>query len=93
MVKPPVPGDPSYEQYSREIHSIQESLKRKAKLVSKRLNDIPGMSCNAVQGAMYAYPRITVPEKALHHAKVHIHVCGGDGPALCTYVCNILWTD
>lgn len=29
-----------------------------------------GMKCNAVAGAMYAFPRITLPEKAIQKAKV-----------------------
>ena len=46
-------------------------LRRKAELVYKRFNSIPGVSCRRVQGAMYAFPKIDLPPKALEEAKVH----------------------
>ncbi|OWK49451.1 Alanine aminotransferase 2 [Lonchura striata] len=33
------------------------------------LNRTPGMRCNPVQGAMYAFPRIEIPARALDAAK------------------------
>lgn len=47
-----------------------EALKEKAKLVTELLNKIEGIECNPVQGAMYAFPKITIPPKAVEHAKV-----------------------
>lgn len=47
-----------------------EGLKEKAKLVTELLNKIEGVECNPVQGAMYAFPKITIPPKAVEHAKV-----------------------
>jgi len=32
------------------------------------LNDIDGMTCTTSEGAMYAFPRITLPQKALDEA-------------------------
>merc|ERR1712228_784213 len=37
--------------------------------VADTLNSIEGFSCNTVQGAMYAFPQITLPEKAIAAAK------------------------
>ena len=37
--------------------------------VKKGLNAIPGISCNSAEGAMYAFPSITIPEKAFQAAK------------------------
>jgi hypothetical protein len=34
------------------------------------LNKIEGVVCNPVQGAMYAFPQIMLPPKAIAHAKV-----------------------
>ena len=34
---------------------------RRAALLEKGLNGIPGIQCNALTGAMYAFPRITLP--------------------------------
>lgn len=61
MVHPPRLGDPSYELYNREKKSVLEELKLRAALLAEGLNKIEGISCNAIAGAMYAFPRITLP--------------------------------
>ena len=61
MIRPPKPGDPSYETYHREKMTILEELKTRATLLVQGLNQIDGVSCNAVAGAMYAFPCITLP--------------------------------
>ena len=40
-----------------------------AKLVTSVFNSIEGISCNEVQGAMYAFPRLDLPPKAIEAAK------------------------
>lgn len=45
------------------------ALAEKAKLTEEILNAVPGIKCNPVQGAMYAFPRIFIPPKALEEAK------------------------
>lgn len=47
-------------------------LAEKAKLTEEILNTVPGISCNPVQGAMYSFPRIDLPERAIKEAKVGI---------------------
>lgn len=64
LVKRPQPGDPSYELYQQEFLEITQSLERKANMVYTRLNEIPGVSCNDVLGAMYAFPKVEIPEEA-----------------------------
>lgn len=44
-------------------------LKEKATLVTETFNSIEGIKCNPVQGAMYAFPRIFLPPKAVEAAK------------------------
>jgi aspartate/methionine/tyrosine aminotransferase len=61
MVHPPKPGDPSYELYNREKKTILEEMKKRAALLAEGLNQIDGITCNAIAGAMYAFPRITLP--------------------------------
>jgi aspartate/methionine/tyrosine aminotransferase len=61
MVHPPRPGDPSYDLYSREKTAILEEMKSRASLLVEGLNQIDGISCNTIAGAMYAFPRITLP--------------------------------
>ncbi len=45
------------------------ALAEKAKLTEQILNAVPGIKCNPVQGAMYAFPRIFIPPKAVEEAK------------------------
>jgi len=68
-VNPPKPGEPSYESFTAEKDGILKSLAERAKLVEDTFNSVPGIKCNTVQGAMYAFPRIFLPEKAIEAAK------------------------
>lgn len=38
-------------------------------MVADTFNSFEGFRCNPVQGAMYAFPRITIPPKAIEAAK------------------------
>jgi aspartate/methionine/tyrosine aminotransferase len=61
LVRPPRPGDPSYPLYEKERRNVLEALRTKAAIVERGLNAVPGIQCNRVAGAMYAFPRITLP--------------------------------
>jgi alanine transaminase len=61
MVHPPAAGEPSYEGWVAERDGILGELKRRAALLAEGLNQIPGIRCNVVAGAMYAFPRVTLP--------------------------------
>ena len=39
-------------------------------MVYEELNKVPGVRCNEVQGSMYAFPQVTIPEEAWEDAKV-----------------------
>ena len=65
VVNPPVAGDPSHESFTGQVEQTLASYAERAKLVADTLNTIPGFSCNTVQGAMYAFPQIKFPEKAI----------------------------
>lgn len=69
VVNPPRKGDPSYEQWLKEKTDVLLSLKERAELVAKTFNSFDGFSCNTVQGAMYAFPQITLPPKVIEAAK------------------------
>jgi aspartate/methionine/tyrosine aminotransferase len=62
LVHPPAPGQPSHERYAREKKEILDALARKARIVGEGLDAVEGIRCNAVAGAMYAFPRIALPE-------------------------------
>jgi aspartate/methionine/tyrosine aminotransferase len=61
LVRPPRPGDPSFELYDREKRGILEALRKKAGIVEQALNSARGVETNKVAGAMYAFPKITLP--------------------------------
>ncbi|KAG2484750.1 hypothetical protein HYH03_016497 [Edaphochlamys debaryana] len=69
MMNPPQAGEPSYEQYRAEKSAILGSLKRRAELLVGALNRLEGVSCNAAEGALYAFPRVTLPAAAVAAAK------------------------
>nr|AIT69935.1 alanine transaminase [Dumontia simplex] len=69
MMTPPEQGDPSYELYNSEVTNIYESLRRKAIAMSDGLNAFEGVRCNPSEGAMYLFPRITIPPAAVTEAK------------------------
>jgi len=62
ICNPPVEGDPSYPLYNEEKTAILKSMKNKAHLIYDRLNAIPGISCQPVEGAMYAFPALQFPD-------------------------------
>ncbi|GAB6027581.1 hypothetical protein CHUAL_001824 [Chamberlinius hualienensis] len=69
VVNPPKPGEPSYELFTKEKNAVLNELKKRAKLIEDGFNSVPGMHCNVVQGAMYAFPKIDLPPKAIAAAK------------------------
>ena len=68
-VNPPKPGDESFELYSREKHEILLSLQRRASKLYQCFKNIQNISINPVQGAMYAFPRVFLPQRAVKCAQ------------------------
>lgn len=69
VVNPPQPGESSYEKFQKEKEAVLSELSKRAKMVAEAFNSIEGMKCNEVQGAMYAFPCILLPAKAIEAAK------------------------
>ncbi|XP_067636378.1 alanine aminotransferase 2-like isoform X2 [Eurosta solidaginis] len=69
LVNPPEEGEPSYEQYIAEKQGVLDALKERAELVYKALKSLEGIKVNVVQGAMYAFPQISLPSKFVEAAK------------------------
>jgi aspartate/methionine/tyrosine aminotransferase len=61
LVSPPRPGDPSWEVFNKERDITLRGLAERAALMAEGLNSIPGIECNPITGAMYAFPKITLP--------------------------------
>ena len=47
-----------------------DSYQRKARITTKMLNSLKDVSCNAVTGSLYAFPKVILPQKAIEEAKV-----------------------
>ncbi|KAH8316099.1 hypothetical protein KR074_007393, partial [Drosophila pseudoananassae] len=69
LVNPPQPGEPSYDLYKKERDGVLAALKERATLVHKTLSSFEGYKVNPVQGAMYVFPQIEIPPKAVEAAK------------------------
>jgi aspartate/methionine/tyrosine aminotransferase len=67
MVAPPHPGDESYPVFAAERDAILGALRRKAEILGRGINAIPGMSLVRPAGAMYGFVRIEMPpEPGVH---------------------------
>ena len=69
MLRPPVPGDESYPLFEQEMNAIYNGLKDRSQKLVDGLNQIPGISCQPAEGAMYAFPKVDVPQGALDKAQ------------------------
>eukprot|EP01119_Soliformovum_irregulare_P010165 TRINITY_DN2487_c0_g1_i1.p1 TRINITY_DN2487_c0_g1~~TRINITY_DN2487_c0_g1_i1.p1 ORF type:complete len:509 (+),score=102.86 TRINITY_DN2487_c0_g1_i1:182-1708(+) len=69
MLNPPKEGDESYPLYKKERDDIYQSLMRRAQRLTHFLDSQEGISCNSAQGAMYAFPQIYLPAKAIEAAQ------------------------
>jgi len=69
VVNPPKPGEPSYETFMAQKSDILKGLAEKAQLIADTFNSMDGFTCNVVQGAMYAFPKLHLPQKAIEKAK------------------------
>ncbi|KAG0743379.1 hypothetical protein G6F57_008722 [Rhizopus arrhizus] len=69
MTNPPVKGDPSYPQYKAEVDAIHTSYHRRAQHLADCFNRLEGVTCEHAKGAMYLFPQIRLPKKAIEEAK------------------------
>jgi alanine transaminase len=69
MVRPPSTEGESYQLFQEEQQHIYDGLKERAQKLVEGLNKIPGITCVPAEGAMYAFPRVQVPDKAFEKAK------------------------
>lgn len=53
----------------QERNGVLGALKERAEIVHSTMNSFEGYTVNKVQGAMYAFPRIEIPAKAIAAAK------------------------
>ncbi|XP_072980018.1 alanine aminotransferase 2-like [Typha angustifolia] len=70
IMNPPKVGDESYESFTAEKERILSSLARRAKALEDAFNKLEGVTCNKVEGAMYLFPRLQLPNRAIKAAKI-----------------------
>ena len=68
MVNPPRPGDESFDRDQLERRAIRESLQQRCTRLYEMLSSLEGIECKKPQGAMYLFPRLTLPRRALEEA-------------------------
>lgn len=69
VVNPPRPSEPSFEEFDAQRAAILGDLSIKAEFLTEALNSVPGISCNEISAAMYAFPRLDLPPGAIRAAK------------------------
>mmetsp|Transcript_30329 Transcript_30329/g.92764 ORF Transcript_30329/g.92764 Transcript_30329/m.92764 type:complete len:529 (+) Transcript_30329:74-1660(+) len=68
MVKPPS-SETESRRYQEERDAILASLVRRSTMLADALDALPGVSCPRAQGALYVFPSITLPPKAIDAAR------------------------
>ncbi|KAJ5835740.1 hypothetical protein N7447_001766 [Penicillium robsamsonii] len=68
MVNPPLKGDPSYELYHKEYNAISDGLRKRAHSLFNAFQRMEGVELQEPQGAMYLFPTIHLPQKAVDAA-------------------------
>jgi len=72
MVNPPKRGectDETVDLYEKEHKDIFGGLKYRSQILTEKLNAIPGITTNKLEGAMYCFPRVHFSEKFCKIAK------------------------
>lgn len=69
MVNPPRPGDESYESFTAEYNHIFNTLRSRALKLYNAFQQMEGVTCEKPQGAMYLFPKIKLPQKAVQAAE------------------------
>ncbi|KAJ5646780.1 hypothetical protein N7490_003152 [Penicillium lividum] len=69
MVNPPREGEPSFELYKKEFNGIRDGLHKRALALYDAFQRMEGVECQEPQGAMYLFPTINLPAKAVEAAK------------------------
>lgn len=69
MVNPPREGDVSYELFRKQQDGIAKTLHDRAMALHRTFESLEGFSCQKPMGAMYLFPTIHLPDRAVAAAK------------------------
>jgi alanine transaminase len=65
LVNPPTEGSPSYDVFARESAAILDGMRARSIFMAERFNTLEGVSCQPAEGAMYLFPRLRLPARAV----------------------------
>lgn len=65
LVNPPEEGSPSYDMFIQESSVIHEGMRSRSIYMSEAFNKLEGVSCPPAEGAMYLFPQLEFPPKAI----------------------------
>ncbi|XP_067130690.1 alanine aminotransferase 2-like isoform X2 [Centruroides vittatus] len=68
VVNAPQPGEPSFDVFNKEKNEVLFSLKQNAEYLFNELNKF-NIICTKVLGAIYAFPRLILPQKFIEKAQ------------------------
>lgn len=63
-----IPNTRAFPKKWQERDGILSSLRRRSMMVHRALNEMEGITCNKADGALYAFPRIRLSNKAVEAA-------------------------
>ncbi|XP_002467302.1 alanine aminotransferase 2 isoform X1 [Sorghum bicolor] len=69
VMNPPQVGDESYTSYQAERDSILSSFARCAEAMVCTFNRLEGVTCSKAEGAMFVFPSVRLPKKAIAAAE------------------------
>lgn len=69
MLCPPTEDGESFPLFQEETRRIYDGLKERSQKLVEGLNQIDGIECVPAEGAMYAFPKVDIPPKAIEEAK------------------------
>ena len=69
MVNPPKEGDDSYLSDKEEKLTIHNNMKERGFLLYETFSKLEGIKCQKPQGAMYLFPSLLLPKRALEEAQ------------------------
>ncbi|CAG9462788.1 unnamed protein product [Pedinophyceae sp. YPF-701] len=69
MLQGPPKDGPSYAAHTKEKADTIASLRRRAKMMTDAFNAMENITCVFTEGAMYSFPRLHLPAKAVEAAK------------------------
>ncbi|KAN0065931.1 alanine transaminase [Thecaphora frezii] len=69
LVKPPREGEPSYPLYKAETEAIHRTLQARSERMAAKFAELEGVEVEPAQGALYLFPRVTLPRRAHEEAE------------------------